>query len=58
MFANAAQLRSENDALFARIMGQFDDLDAMAERIKAQMKADGLIREPDARQRATDEVSA
>lgn len=58
MFANAAQLRAENDAQFARVMAMFDAPAAIAERIHAQMVKDGLIRKPDARERATDEVSA
>ena len=45
------QLHADSDALFARVMAQFDDIDAQIARIREQMIADGLIREPGARTR-------
>lgn len=51
-----AETIAENDALFAMIMGQFDDIEATTERIKEQMARDGLLRSPDAHERATDRV--
>jgi len=42
------------EALEARIDAMFDDVMAVALRIQAQMRADGLIREPEVRTRCDD----
>jgi hypothetical protein len=48
------QTRADCAALEARVMAQFDAIDAYMARIYAQMKADGLVREPSNRTRAGD----
>lgn len=48
------QTRADTDALHARVMAQFDDIDAQIARICGRMKADGLIRDPRARTRESD----
>lgn len=55
---DAIERRAAAKDFEARIDAYFDDPAAIAARIHAQMVADGLTRDPDARQRATDEVSA
>jgi len=45
------QTHADSDALFARVMAQFDDIDAQIARIREQMIADGLMREPSSRTR-------
>lgn len=49
-----ARARAYTDEQFNRIMAQFDDIEQKAESILAQMRADGLIRDPNTFGRATD----
>lgn len=49
-----ARARAYTDEQFNRIMAQFDDIEQIAESILAQMRADGLARDPSARERAVD----
>lgn len=48
--------RAYTDEQFNRIMAQFDDIDQKAESILAQMRADGLTRNKDTRERAVDRI--
>lgn len=48
------QTRAQCAAMHARVMAQFDDVDATIARIRADMVADGLIREPGSRTRLGD----